>query len=130
MLWLNWSWVGVAVATLVAGFIGGCVHEKREFDAYKEKVAWEAAAQERITQQTIDKQKQVAKEVASDYQSRIDAIRKSYGRVYNNGAGLMPTCAQATCGSNAGPSYAILAESCAETTQQLVSLQDFIKETQ
>lgn len=130
MLWLNWSWVGVAVATLVAGFIGGCVHEKREFDAYKEKVAWEAAAQERITQQTIDKQRQVAKEVASDYQSRIDAIRKSYGRVYNNGAGLMPTASCATGRVDERTTYYALAEQCAETTQQLISLQQFIRETQ
>lgn len=127
MGWLNL--LALCAACALAGFVGGCEHEKREFNAYKEKVAWEAAAQERITQKTIDKQKQAAKEVQGDYEKRIADIRRAYGRVYNNGAGLMPPATSTTCGIDATTAYNALAESCAETTQQLISLQDFIKET-
>lgn len=127
MSWLEW--LGVAVVIFLAGALTGYSHEKHAFDVYRVEVSATAEAQQRETQKTIQKHEKIAQETKSDYESRIAAIRRAY-RVPNNGAGLMPTAAQASCGSNAGPSYAILAESCAETTQQLVSLQDFIKETQ
>ena len=125
MLWLNWSCIGIAAACLAAGFVGGCEHKQRELDAYKAA----GEAQELATQKTIQKHEKVAQEIKSDYETRISAIRAAY-RVRSPGTGLMPPSTQASCGSNAGPTYAILAESCAETTQQLVSLQQFVKETQ
>ena len=125
MLVFNWGWIGIALACLVAGFVGGCEHNKHIIDAY------EAAgkAQEAQTAQTIQKHKQIATEVKNDYENRIAAIRAAY-RVRPSGTGLVPPTAKAPGGADAGPSYSILAESCAETTQQLVSLQDFVKETQ
>lgn len=127
MSWLEW--LGVAAVIFLAGALTGYSHEKHAFDVYRAEVSATAEAQQRETQKTIQKHEKIAQETKSDYESRIAAIRRAY-RVPNNGAGLMPTASQTSCGSNAGSSYAILAESCAETTQQLVSLQDFIKETQ
>lgn len=126
MSWLEW--LGVAAVIFLAGALTGYSHEKHAFDVYRAEVSATAEAQQRETQKTIQKHEKIAQETKSDYESRIAAIRRAY-RVPNNGAGLMPPATQASCSSNAGPSYAILAESCAETTQQLVSLQDFIKET-
>lgn len=125
MVWLNWGWISVALACLVAGFIGGCEHNKHIVDAY------EAAgkAQELETQKTIQKHEKVAQEIKSDYETRISAIRAAY-RVRNPGSGLMPPAAKTSGGVDAGPADYVLAEQCTETTQQLVSLQLFIKETQ
>ena len=124
MPWLNWSWIGIAAACLVAGFIGGCEHKQRELDRYKAA----GEAQEVATQKTIQKHEKVAQEIKSDYETRISAIRAAY-RVRSPGAGLMPPVPTTTSGTDGATSYAILAEQCTETTQQLVSLQDFIKET-
>jgi len=125
MLVFNWGWIGIALICFAAGFVGGCEHNKHIIDAY------EAAgkAQEAQTAQTIQKHKQIATEVKNDYENRIAAIRAAY-RVRPSGTGLVSPTAKTTSGSDGATSYAILAESCAETTQQLVSLQDFVKETQ
>ena len=125
MVWLNWSWIGISAACLVAGFVGGCEHKQRELDAYKAA----GEAQELATQKTIQKHEKVAQEIKSDYETRISAIRAAY-RVRSPGTGLMPPVTNAPGGFDGSAPYVILAEQCAETTQQLVSLQDFIKETQ
>lgn len=117
------SWLYVGAACLIAGFIGGCEHKQRELDAYKAA----GEAQERQTAQTIQKHKQIATEVKNDYESRIAAIRAAY-RVRPSGTGLVPT-SPTTSGYPDARSTDSLPLECAETTQQLVSLQDFIKET-
>lgn len=130
MLLLNWGWIGIALVSLVAGFIGGCQHERKEFDLYKASMQATAEAQQRQAQAINESNKQKSKEIASEYQRRIDAIRASYRGLHNYGSNTMPGQAKAASGVDASTTYDVLAESCAETTQQLVSLQDFIKETQ
>ena len=125
MLWLNWGWIGICAACLVAGFIGGCQHNHREID----RLLAAGEAQNDQTTQTIKHDKQIAQEVKNDYQTRITAIRSAY-RVRTPGSGLVPPATQAPGGTDGTAAYAILAEQCTETTQQLVSLQDFIKETE
>lgn len=123
---LPWTWVaGAVVVTFLAGFVGGCEHNKHIIDAY------EAAgkAQELETQKTIQKHEKVAQEIKSDYETRISAIRAAY-RVRPSGTGSMSSASQTSGGTDADTTYNVLAEQCTETTQQLVSLQDFIKETQ
>jgi hypothetical protein len=124
MLVLNWGWIGIALACLVSGFIGGCEHKQRQLDAYIAA----GEAQELATQKTIQKHEKVAQEIKSDYETRISAIRSAY-RVRSPGTGLMPPSTQPSGGLDGTTTYVILAEQCTETTQQLVSLQDFIKET-
>lgn len=124
MLVFSWGWIGLVVAAMAAGFVGGCEHKQRQLDAYVAA----GEAQNRQTAQTIQKHKQIAQDVKNDYESRIAAIRSSY-RVRSPGTGLMPPATSTTCGIDATTAYNALAESCAETTQQLISLQDFIKET-
>lgn len=117
------SWLYVGVACLVAGFIGGCEHKQHELDRYKA----EGEAQERQTEQTIQKHKQIATEVKNDYESRIAALRAAY-RVRPSGTGFVPPSSYAPGYPDARSPDSLPLE-CAETTQQLVSLQDFIKET-
>lgn len=126
---LNWI-IGAVVGAFIAGAFVGWGYEHEKLVKYQAHVEELAAAQKRVTDEINESNKRKTKEVASDYEKRIAAIRSTYGRVYNNGSGLMPgqTCAaQALDGR---PSYPVLAEQCAETTQQLISLQQFIRETQ
>ena len=130
MVLLNWGWIGFALVALVAGFIGGCEHEKREFDLYKAKVEAAVDEQKRETEKINERNKEKTKEVASDYERRIAAIRAAYRGMHNDGTCPVPGPAEASGGIDARPSYDVLAESCAETTQQLISLQQFERETQ
>lgn len=124
MLWLNWSWVGICVACLAAGFAGGCEIKQREID----RLLAAGEAQNAQTEQTIQKHKQIAQDVKNDYETRIAAIRAGYG-LRSPGRSKLPTISDAAGYADAHSAYLILAEQCTETTQQLVSLQDFIKET-
>ena len=128
---LPWTWVaGAVVLTFLAGFTGGCEHEKKAFDMYKARVEATAQAQAEETKKTIQKQEKIAQDTKNDYEKRISDIRRYYGRVHNDGSGTVPSPSETTGGANATPTYDVLIEQCAETTQQLTSLQDFIKETQ
>lgn len=128
---LPWAWVaGAVVVTFLAGFVGGCEHEKRAFDEYKASVEATTNAQKIQTEKIDQANKQKAKEVASDYEKRIIAIRKSYSGLYDNGSCPMPNQTGSSASVDARPTYNVLAESCAETTQQLISLQQFVKDTQ
>lgn len=127
---LPWAWVaGAIVITFLAGFVGGCEHEKREFDEYKATIEANAAAQKREADNINQQNQQKAKEVESDYEKRIAAIRKSYAGMHNSGSCSMPYKSSSPAGTYARPTYDVLAESCAETTEQLVELQKFIRET-
>jgi outer membrane murein-binding lipoprotein Lpp len=125
MPWLNWGWVGVAASCLAAGFVAGCQHKQAEID----RLLAAGEAQNAQTAQTITKHKQIAQDVKNDYETRIAAIRAGYG-LRSPGRSQLPPVTTAASGSDGAASYVILAEQCTETTQQLVSLQDFIKETQ
>lgn len=120
-------WVAIAFGV---GFLGGCQHEKHVFDEYKATVNATAEAQKREAEKIDQRNQQKAKEIQSDYEKRIAAIRRAYSGMHYAGPGSMPSTGKAANGIDARPTYDVLAESCAETTQQLVELQQFIKETQ
>lgn len=126
-MWLNWLTIGAVAFAL--GYLGGCQHEKSAYDAYRASVVAAGEAQNKQTEQTIAHHKQIAQSVKEDYETRIAAIRAAY-RVRPSNSGLMPPASCPAGDSNAATSYDILALQCAETTQQLISLQEFIKETQ
>lgn len=127
---LPWAWVaGAIVVTFLGGFLGGCEHEKKAFDEYKARIEANAEAQKREAEKIDALNKQKAKEIQSDYEKRIAAIRKSYSGVYNNGSGTVPGKGDTPVSVITGPTYNVLAEQCSETTQQLVDLQKFIRET-
>ena len=124
-----YNWLIIGAVAFALGYLGGCQHEKSAFDAYKATVEAQGEAQEKQTAQTIQKHKQIAQSVKDDYETRIAAIRAAY-RVRPHNPGLLPPASCPAGDSNAATSYDILALHCAETTQQLISLQNFIKETQ
>lgn len=104
--------------------------EKEHFSTYRASVIAAGEAQERQTMETINKQKQIAKNVKDDYETRIASLRAAYRvRPSNPGTGLMPPAPVTAFDFNGRTPNDVFAD-CAETTQQLVSLQDFIKRTQ
>ena len=127
---LPWTWVaGAIVVTFLGGFLGGCEHEKKAFDEYKARIEATAEAQAEATKKIVEKHEKIAQDTKNDYEKRISDIRRYYAGLHNNGSSAVPSGTQPSGGTYATPSYDVLAEQCTETTQQLTSLQDFIKET-
>ena len=94
--------------------------------------------QYRASIEALGKQQQIAndykvktealltKKVEDAYKSKIDAIRATYG-MHNPSSGAMPTIPNTTIRIDDPASNWVLAQQCTETTQQLVSLQDWIR---
>lgn len=121
----------IAFVAFMVGFGSGWEYEHKKLVAFEANVKAVGEAQERHTEEVIQKQKQIAQEAKNDYQNRIAAIRARYGYGLrpNTGSGQLSAPTITTGGANGFPAYGVLVEQCAETTQQLISLQDFIKET-
>ena len=120
--------IAVAVATVFGfGYYKGHSNTQEKFDAYKVEVARVAAEQVAKTKVVEAQNKKIAKESSDAYKTNLNAIRDYYNRMHNDGSKFMSRVPNASTGTNAAPSYDVLTLQCAETTLQVVSLQDFIK---
>ena len=115
------------VAIFATGYYKGHRNTQEKFDAYKVEVAKVAAEQVAKTKVVEAQNKKVAKETADAYKTNLNAIRDYYNRMHNDGSKFVSRVPDASTGTNAAPSYDVLTLQCAETTLQVVSLQDFIK---
>lgn len=103
---------------------------KAEYQSFKSEVERVAKEQELKVKQEIDRQKKVTKDVSSDYETRLNLLRDTYARLRDqrSGSGSMPPVPNAPRSIDEVSTDAIpLAGICAETTQQLNSLQAWIK---
>lgn len=122
-------YAGIAATCIAVGFFSGCEMERERFDQYKARMSAAAEAQAANTNHTIEKQRRAADEAKTNYDRRIADIRRYYSGLYNDGGSTLPAPSGASTGPYGGPSYGVLIEQCAETTQQLIDLQDFINNT-
>jgi hypothetical protein len=84
-------------------------------------------AQEKVNKE-IERQKKVNKDVSSDYETRLNYLRDTYTRLRDSRSGSMPSIPNAPRSLDEIPPDSIpLAGICAETTQQLNSLQAWVK---
>ena len=98
---------------------------------YKKSVEIQAKIQEAKVESIQKQHELVTKGIANEYEAKLSAIRNYYKStsVWNNpssskvsGISTAPTVA------DVATAYNLLAGSCAETTQQVVSLQDWINQ--
>jgi hypothetical protein len=101
-------------------------YEHGAFEAYKAKVVAVAAKQEAENKAKIKEQALINKGISNEYETKLAAIKSYYGGLHNSSSGPMPSLSNPSAGANGSPSDQLLA--CAYTTQQLVSLQDWIKQ--
>ena len=118
--------IGLVIALFGFGYYQGYSAEKERFDAFKSELEASAKAQEKINQQIEQKNKLIATNIKSEYETKIIALRNYYanGLRYTN-PNKLPILPDSTKGANGEATDLPLA--CAYTTQQLVSLQDWIK---
>lgn len=86
-------------------------------------------AQEQANQHAVEVAEIISEGVRNEYEARIDAVRRQYaGRVQQCSAGRsnLPTNAKTTSRADELAADSRLAGLCAETTQQLISLQQWV----
>lgn len=109
------------------GYYKGYSGEKQRFDTFKADLQAQVKAQEAINEATKKQQDIIGKSIRSDYENKLSALKSYYGGVRQqsstNGLSTLPS---SSLGANGEAINLELA--CASTTQQLVSLQEWIVE--
>jgi ribonuclease HI len=121
--------IGAVIASFFLGFGSGWKLENNRFTTFKQNIAVEAAKKEAENVSLKKQSDLVTKGIQNEYEAKIVALRNFYstGVQRNSSSSPMPQFSISTIDPNANTTYSILAGQCAETTQQLVSLQDWIK---
>ena len=102
-----------------------CKAEHKAFVSEVERLGKEAQVK---VKQEIERQKKVTKDVSSDYETRLNLLRDTYARLRDSRSGSMPPIPNAPRSIDEVSTDSIpLAGICAETTQQLNSLQAWVK---
>jgi hypothetical protein len=119
----------IYLALLVAGFGGGFYLEHLRFQEFRLEVEAAGKAAEEHTKAVEQQHALINKEIANDYQTKLNAIRNFYSSgVRNPSSGTMSGISPAPKGTDAATAYPILAEQCTRTTLQLTELQDWINQ--
>lgn len=119
--------IGALIASFAFGVYQGWSHEHDIFVAYKKEISI-VADQQNAKNESIKKQSDlINKGIQNEYEARLSAIRSHYASgLRKSSSGSMSTIPNATFSIDGKATDIELA--CAYTTQQLISLQDWIKE--
>ena len=110
-----------------SGYYKGYSSEKERFDAFKADLEAQVKAQEAINEATKKQQDIIAKSIRSDYENKLNTLKSYYGGVrQQSSSSTLSTIPKSTFNINGEATNLELA--CAYTTQQLVSLQEWIVE--
>jgi len=110
-----------------AGYYKGYSAEKERFDAFKTELAAQAKAQELINESTKKQQSIISKSIRSEYEAKLSSLKSYYGGMrQQSSTNSLSSIPNSTIGLDGKATNLELA--CAYTTQQLVSLQDWITE--
>jgi len=119
-----------AIAALGLAWYFGYSVEHARFEKFKLEVAAQEKIQEAKNSGILKLQQLLNEETKNDYQTKLAAIRNFYAnRVHNDtGSNSMSGLPATTKGIDAETRHAILTRQCAQTTAQLTSLQEWIRQ--
>jgi hypothetical protein len=120
------GYIMIALTVLALVGVGYGKYEHDAFVAYKTETTTIANKQIAENKAKIKEQELINKGIINEYQAKLSAIKSYYGGMHNPSSSSMPTLSNPSAGINGSPSDQLFA--CAATTQQLVSLQDWIKQ--
>jgi hypothetical protein len=119
--------IGLVAVLFGTGYYRGYSAEKQRFDAFKSELVASAKAQEKINQQIEQKNKLIADNSKREYEAKIVALRNYYfDRVRNTDQNKLPSASITTHRVDETATDPVFIGQCAETTLQLVSLQDWV----
>ena len=120
--------ISILVVLICGSFYGGWHSRDRDFTIYKDQVR--IAAEKQIAENKAKEKEQalITKGVTDAYNANIANIHNFYSGMHNASSGSMSYDANATVNID-GKAFNVLlvAEQCANTTQQLQSLQDWVR---
>jgi len=114
-----------AVALLFSAYLGYSFEHSR-FMAFKAEVEAIARIQEAKNESIVKQQDLVSKAAKENYETKLSALKSYYGGLRQPSSGKLPSISDPSTGVNESASDQLLA--CAYTTQQLVSLQDWVNQ--
>lgn len=120
------TYLSIGFAILAMTGLGYGKYESSKYEAYKLEVQTIAQKQIDANEAKIAQQNLINKATKENYEAKLSALKSYYGGMHNSSSGSMPTISNPSSTANGSTSDQLLA--CAYTTQQLVSLQDWIKE--
>jgi len=120
----TWVIICLIIISLLAIMYGR--YEHNNYVAFKTKTEAVATTQEIKNESIVKQQALVTKGITNEYEAKLAALKSYYGGLHNSSSGSMPSISNPSSGVNESTSDQLLA--CANTTQQLVSLQDWINE--
>jgi hypothetical protein len=123
--------LAIAGAVIVGAFLAGWNVRNNDYKAFKLEVEHTAQAQEANVKSIQKQQALVTKGIENEYEAKITALRNYYKStsVWNNpSSGKVSGISAAPSATDVIASYNVLAGQCAETTQQIVSLQSWLNE--
>ena len=126
---IDYAKLGIAVFLLLGAFATGWALRNRDFNDYKQEVSHAVKAQEAHVESIKKQQELVTKSTEKEYEAKLALLRQYYANgVRQPGTSKLPTFSNTTNGIDPAAAYSILIGQCAETTQQLVSLQAWLNE--
>jgi hypothetical protein len=120
--------IGLVAVLFGTGYYRGYSAEKQRFDAFKAELVASAKAQEKINQQIEQKNKLIADNSKREYEAKIVALRHYYDRLRHPDTNKLPSAAITAHRVDEKATDPIFIGQCAETTLQLTSLQDWVRE--
>jgi hypothetical protein len=118
--------LGILAGLFIAGLLLGWGYEHRNLVAFKAEVEAVAKVQQAKNESIVKQQTLVNKGIENEYQAKLSALKSVYGGVRQPSSGSMSAITKSTIGIDGKATNLELA--CAYTTQQLVSLQDWVRQ--
>jgi len=127
----------IVIAMLLSSLIGWYAEHLR-FVAFETEVKAIAVQQEEHVKGIEKQQSLITQQVKTNYETKLTALRNSYSsRMSNTSSSKVPAISCTASGTNEGTSNEVstakveqLPEQCAETTLQLLELQNWVKQQQ
>ena len=120
------TYLTLIFALCAVGGIGYGKYEHNALITYKTEVVAAADKQIAENEAKIKEQTLINKATKENYETKLSALKSYYGGLHNSSGSQMPSLSNPTAGANGSASDQLLA--CAYTTQQLVSLQEWINQ--
>jgi len=115
------------LAVLFAGYLGYSFEHSR-FVAYRGEINALALAQEAKNKEVIKEQALINKGISNEYQAKLVAIKSMYSGMHNTSSNSMPSVSKTPSSIDGTPTDPQFIEKCAMTTQQVESIQSWIRE--
>lgn len=121
-----------AILLVLAIYAKGRHDVQVKFDAYKVEVAAAAKAQELKAKETEARQQKINEDTRNAYNTQLSNLRSYYSLRLGKSGGSLPQVSSASTGADVYspdnlPAPAVLAGQCAETTLNLLVLQNWVR---